>query len=704
MSVFDAFGLKSPNNLSKVRLTFDRFGNLGSLKVRVAILSHHIIFPLLTGFLFDLPWGNQVLISLVLVGAVFIVRDFSEVLLLLWLALAIIGFLLVLWCIGFDSDVNNLLLAISVLSMWFVLLIGKSRKISMLNFGPKLNLGLDGFAIFVYLYTNLPRGRLQNLGFLYQEDNQRSLNAIVQSLNNGSTDLGLLSTNDTLGMPFFVKFVTSFVSKMGLISSDQIPLRAVNVLSNSWMFLLLSYLILGSSFCKWLFCYLNSCNSFFGRFFCLLSMIWGFQVSHGAGYFPLFLLNTIVIVTICLFRTVKIDGSSVRLFLFLTGVSLTCAMFGSWQPWIPTAGGIFLIVLYKILGRNLLRKLLHGVIVRSIVALFSTLLLVRFILDLTRVDLESSGREHFPTEVLLVLAGLFVIMIGTSFRTFFYPSYALDRYSDVRSQLSYIVVPVAAFVIAFVYILSLHPNQSRTLFFLVVVGLVFNRYSIRSISKSSQKLLSNELTDATVVFALLTFSYVVVVFLLSRFIGPTYEPMYASDKTSVAFYSQFYWLPVSLLAVPIKVVDKLKSSLIQKLSVFAFCSLLAIPASITYDPVQEKWWHKPVTDSLARDAYLPIVCSFPTEFSEDRETWVCTHFMEVLNDEKFIDLLWFQQWQSIGPRPVDLSLARKYLVEESTFEKILVLSCSVLDQGMMDFFGSVNKSRVVFKIQEPCDR
>ena len=153
MSVYDGFGLKSPNNPSKVRLTFDRFGNLGSLKVRVAILSHHIIFPLLTGFLFDLPWRNQVLISLVLVGAVFIVRDFSEVLLLLWLALAIIGFLLLLWCIGFDSEVNNFLIAFSVLSMWFVLLIVKSRKISMLNFGPKLNLGFDGFAIFVYLYT-----------------------------------------------------------------------------------------------------------------------------------------------------------------------------------------------------------------------------------------------------------------------------------------------------------------------------------------------------------------------------------------------------------------------------------------------------------------------------------------------------------------------------------------------------------------------
>ena len=686
------------------RLISNRFGNLVPLKPRVAILSHQLIFPLLTGFLFDLPWLNQFLISLVLAGAVFIVRDFSEALLLLWIALVITGFLLLLWCIGIDSGINNNFLVFSVLSLWFTLLFAKSRKTSILNFSPNLALGFDGFAIFVYLYAYLPRGRLQNLGFIYHEDNQRSLNAIVSSLKRGSTDLGLIGRSDWLSMPYFVKFLSSFVSKIGMFADEEIPLRAVNVLSNSWMFLLLSYLILGSSFCKWLFCRLKPSNDFFGRFFCFLSMVWSFQISHSAGYFPLFLLNTVVIVTLCLFRTVSINTTCVRLFLFLTGLSLTCAMFGSWQPWIPAAGGLMLVVFYKILGRNLLMRIFRRPLVRITVGLFSILILVRFIIDLSQVDLESSGREHFPTEVLLVLAMLFIIMIGTLFRSFFPALHVLDRYMNVQAQQSYIVIPIATFVIAYVYILNLHPNQGRTLFFLVVLGLVFSRYSILTISKSLQRLVNNEFTDATVIFALFTFSYIVVVFLLSRFIGPTYEPMYASDKASVAFYSQFYWFPVSLLAVPIKVDDKRKSPLISKISIFAFCSLLAIPTSLTYNAVQEKWWHKSVTDSLARDANLPIVCSFTTEFSEDRETWVCTHFMEVLNDEKFIDLLWFQQWQSIGPRPVDLSLARRFLVEESTFENILVLSCSALDQGMMDFFGSIDENRVEIKIQEPCDR
>ncbi len=686
------------------RFITNRFDNLGPLKLRMANLSHQIIFPILTGFLFDLPWLNQSLISLVLVGAVSIVRDFSEALLLLWCALVITGFLLLLWCIGIDSGINNNFLVFSVLAMWFALLFAKSRKASMLNFSPNLALGFDGFAIFVYLYAYLPRGRLQNLGFIYQEDNQRSLNAIVGSLKNGNTDLGLLSRSDWLGMPYFVKFLSSFISKIGMFSDDEIPLRAVNVLSNSWMFLLLSYLILGSSFCKWLFCRLKPSDDFFGRFFCFLSMVWSFQVSHSAGYFPLFLLNTVVIVTFCLFRTVNIHTTCVRFFLFLMGMSLTCAMFGSWQPWIPAAGGLMIVVFYKILGRNLLRRIFHRPLVRITVGLFLFLILVRFIIDLSQVDLESSGREQFPTEVLLVLAVIFVVMIGTLIRSFLPALHVLDRYMNLQSQQSYIVISIATFVIAFVYVLNLHPNQGRTLFFLVVVGLVFNRYSIFSISKSLRRLLNDELTDATVIFALFTFSYIAVVFLLSRFIGPTYEPMYASNKASVAFYSQFYWFPVSLLAVPIKVDDKLKSSLISKISIFAFCSLLAIPTSITYNAVREKWWHKSVVDSLARDANLPIVCSFSTEFSEDRETWVCTHFMEVLNDEKFIDLLWFQQWQSIGSRPVDLSLARRYLVEESTFKKILVLSCSTLDQGMMDFFGSIDKNRVEIKLQEPCDR
>jgi hypothetical protein len=178
--------------------------------------------------------------------------------------------------------------------------------------------------------------------------------------------------------------------------------------------------------------------------------------------------------------------------------------------------------------------------------------------------------------------------------------------------------------------------------------------------------------------------------------------MYASDKASVAFYSQFFWLPVVLLASPIA-LGNTKKSLSRIVSLFCFCGLLSIPSVITYNPVQEKWWHRPVTESLSLDPDLPIVCSFNTEFSEDRETWVCTHFMEVLNDEKFIDLLWFQQWQSIGPRPVDLSLARKYLVDNSNFKTMLVLSCSELDDGMKEFFESGVKSRFEFMVNGPCD-
>ena len=680
-----------------------RFYNSGILRDRLAIWAHYLIYPLLTGFLFDLPWISQALISIVLVGAVFVIRDFSEALLLLWLALAITGFLLLFWCIGFESQVSNWFLVSVVLSTWLLLLIANRKQISMLNYGHKLTLGFDGFAIFVYLYIYLPKGRLENLGFIYQEDNQRSLNAIVRSLNKGSTDLGLLAPADTLGMPFFVKFVLSFVSRIGIFSIDDIPLRAINVLSNSWTFLLLSYLVLGSSLCKWLFFQLSSRTNFFGRLFCLLSMIWGFQISHSAGYFPLFLLNTVVIVTVCTFRTVKLDRISIRLFLFSIGLSLSTAMFGSWQPWIPAAGGVFLVILYKILGRDLLIWTLQKPIVRSATGLVLAYTLVRFVSILSRTDLESSGREHFPTEVLLVLTSLFIVMIGSLYKRVPSAKYALDLRKNARSQQSVMAISIAVVVIVFVSIFRLSPNQSRTLFFLIVVGLVFNRNNIVEIRKSFRKLLTNEHIDAPFIMALVSFTYIVIVFLLSRFVGPTYEPMYASDKASVAFYSQFYWLPLLLLALPITTNDRLKSSLIQKLSIFAFCSLSAIPASITYNPVQEKWWHKPVSDSLFVEPSTPIVCSFSTEFSEDRETWVCTHFMEVLNDDKFIDLLWFQQWQSIGPRPVDLSLAKKFLDEESTFEKLLVLSCSSLDQGMNDFFGSVDESRIVFKIEEPCD-
>ncbi len=662
---------------------------------------NHLIYPFLAGFLFDLPWFNQLLISMFLVGAVSIVHDFGEAVLLLWQALVVTAFSLLLFQMFFDPLINTFLLATCVLIVWFIFLIYHSRKYRHSPSGMRLRFGSEGVLIFLYIYFISSRGRLQNLGFIYQEDNQRSMNAIVRALRSGSSDLSLLSIGDTLGMPYFIKFFVSFILEIGGLSTDAIPLRSINVLSNGWMFVLLSYLVFGSCLSKWLFSRLNNYKNVIGMSFCLLSMIWGFQISHSAGYFPLFLLNTVVVAMVLAFRVVKFESIIDRPLLLLVAVSYCFAMFGSWLPWLPAAIGMLLVVLYKFLGRRFLWKITLKPVVRILCALLFCMVFVKFLSALSKVDLESSGRDHFPLEVLILIFGLFIVMTFAILKSNNVCWSSIQR-DDRQSFESIFIVGLAGFVLILAYSIDLGINQRQTLFFIIVIGLIFNRDNIRDLVGSLRTLLNREVYDAPIIFGFVSFCYISVVYVLSRFIGPTYEPMYASDKASVAFYSQFFWLPVVLITSPIA-LGNMKKSLSRIVSIFCFCGLLSIPSVITYKAVQENWWHRPVTDSLALDPDLPIVCSFNTEFSEDKETWVCTHFMEVLNDEKFIDLLWFQQWQSIGPRPVDLSLARKYLIDESNFKRMLVLSCSELDGGMKEFFESGVKNRFEFMVKGPCD-
>lgn len=663
--------------------------------------SHLIVFPILLGFLFDLPLLNQSIIVLVLITAVYLSGDIVEAILLLWHSLALSALIFITLKFTFNISFLNYVSVVVILLFWFGFLLRKFKSERLLRHKRFQSIDLDELLIFVFLYVIAPRGRLDNLDFIYQEDNQRSLNSIVRALRTSHTDLSLLNSSDTLGMPPFVKFFSNFVAKVGFFTIDEIPLRAINVLSNCWIFLLFTYFLFGISFIRSVLARLDIRVSIFVRSFSLMTMFWGFEVSHSAGYFPLFLLNTVVIVFLYTFRDVSSTLVFDRIVLFFIGLSLSLAMFGSWQPWIPVAGGAVIVVIYKVLGRIFFNRVFSSHAVKLATFLLTIWFLWNLVKRLTNIDLESSGRDHFPTEVLLILT-IFFVIIAASLYDLITKSEKNYLHHAKNFSVTVFTCCAASVVVVFIYVLDLSPNQSRTLFILVFIGLIFNRSGIREVRSSSFSLLSNETRDGPILLAVISFLYVGLIFILSRLIGPTYEPMYASDKASVAFYSQFYWLPITFLAS--KNNGKEKFSLLREaISLVAISGLLSIPSSLWYDPTQEKWWHKPVVESLALNPELPIVCSFTTEFSKDRETWVCTHFMEVLNEEKFIDLLWFQQWQSIGPRAVDLTIARRYLVEEAKFQHLLVLSCTSLSQEMLDFFSVIESSRISLKTYGPCD-
>ena len=657
--------------------------------------------PTIAGFLFDLPIKSQILISLAFLVATHLVRDFSEALLTLWQALTISAFGFIFLNFIFRKSFNNLLLFCCVLILWFFLLLTKNRTQSVSRFDLNRSSKVDNFLIICYLFYLSPRGRVENLGFIYHADNQKSIGVIAHGLRSGASDLSLLSPSDTLGMPPFVTFFTNFVTQTSFFSRDSTPLHAINSLSNSWIFLLLSYFMLGSSLIRWCYGRLDLGINLISKIIGFLTMVWGFQVSHSAGYFPLFLLNTVVISFICTYSNTSDVRLSNKLLVAVTGASLSFAMFGSWQPWLPVTGAALLFVFYKFAGRKFLNRIILRTHIKYFVSVVSIYGFIKFIKILAKADFESPGRDHFPTEIILVISGLFAIAFGSLLsRNLQFKENLLPKSGKSFMGSIYVVV-LAVFATLFCFMLQLSSNQQKTVFLILIIGLVFNRVSVSRIQNSCKVLLKDEESDGPVIFAAISFGYIAIVFLISRFVGPVYGPMYASDKASIAFFSQFFWLPIGMIASSNTWITH-RSVVRGTLSLVAFTGLLFSPTIIEYQAVKKIWWHKPLVNSLALEPELPIVCSYTSEFSKDWESFVCSYFMAALNSEDFIDLIVFWQLQAFGPRPVDLSLARKFLIEDSTLRNLLVLSCSELDDGMKDFFGLVGENRVRFVLQKPC--
>ena len=86
-------------------------------------LSGSLMLSFLTGFLFDLPWISQSIISFVLVAASFIVGDFIDALVALWQATAVASLIFLMANYILKGEVSALYSALLILPMWLVLLL-----------------------------------------------------------------------------------------------------------------------------------------------------------------------------------------------------------------------------------------------------------------------------------------------------------------------------------------------------------------------------------------------------------------------------------------------------------------------------------------------------------------------------------------------------------------------------------------------------
>ena len=658
-----------------------------------------LLFPFLTGFLFDLRWANQVCISLCLVIFVHYVGNFLETLVLIWQSCALSALCLLMLNLVFKQSLNYSIAALSVVLVCclliFVIRYSKPKAKSAEN----IPFNFYTVAVFIYCYHIAPRGRYQNIGFLYHEDNGKPLAELFNFTKTESLSIDLLNKYDREQVSYFVRFILNFIDHLSSRSGATAAMGALNSLSNSWIFVLLSSALFVGGLISWFIenLKLNQVASYLTLMFSLALSIWSFQVSHTAGYFPLFLLNTVVVLFLFSHKDSQCLVINSRSLSFLIGVSTSLAMIGSWQPWFPVGVSAALLSVYKFSGRLYWTK---SPIRRNTLLIILAIGGIKIGLSipkiLTSLDLESPGRDSVASE-LFYLFGMILLMgiVGVV-------RHSLNKTSNFKSAPThsmgliwlYRAVPIA--LVISVLLLNLSRNQKETVYFVLIFGLIFNRTSVCKIQNELRSFISNERYDASLLLCAITFTYVLVIHMLSRYIGPVYQPMYAANKSAVAFYSQFSWLLIVVVALIVFEKENRLQIGYSLVVLFAAFEILVSSISLGRSPTQGQWWHKTVVDSLSQHPELPVTCTNLSFNDVDHQTYVCNRLLDSIEDERFVEILRYQQTSMEGPRPYDLSDARKYLEQESSFKQLLIVSRAQLSPEMRDFFSGIATRRLIF--------
>ena len=178
------------------------------------------------------------------------------------------------------------------------------------------------------------------------------------------------------------------------------------------------------------------------------------------------------------------------------------------------------------------------------------------------------------------------------------------------------------------FFLKFSQNQTYTILLLLLVGYICANPCSKKFSENFSDRFSNEVNDGPFIFFVVSFGYIVAIYLASRFIGPNYYASYAAHKSATAFLSQFAWVPLLVIGVLSK--NDFVSTLSRVLTYISFLFLFSFNVSINvlsnsgepirtgddfnwiglkYEPKSQKWWHSPVVKSLRGDEDQILICS-----------------------------------------------------------------------------------------------
>ena len=248
-------------------------------------------------------------------------------------------------------------------------------------------------------------------------------------------------------------------------------------------------------------------------------------------------------------------------------------------------------------------------------------------------------------------------------------------------------------------------NQLTTISFLVLVGLCFRLASVSSLLRNFESITIHREFDGVFILAALTFLYSLSIYLLSRFIGPIYGPMYAADKSMFAVFGQFSWLLIMLITIGSNSQMRFTRIVRRFTLVAALFLVLGLANFIRYDELQKQWWHEPTLVALNENPDALIAC-VNSILTTDYESYKCNHFMNVLTKHSYSARS--LAGVSLGDSPVRIAITDWFKGTGPTNAgkfnddtKVIVLSQDELGAGALSLFEGVSKNMIEFRVVNP---
>jgi len=671
---------------------------------RIDFLLKYLI-PLLFGFLFDLPWLSQVGISASLVLATYFAGDFVDALLALWQALAVGAVVIIAIGTFFEGYVTAMTAPTIVVSVWICSL--KFFRIrSKIHEKIPNHDQIVSFLLIGFIFLISPRSFNGNLAFIHHQDNARQLIAPLDLLRTGTFRLEFLNYFDQMTVSFFVKFLVICVSQLRPSFEVSNTLLALNSVSNTWIFVAGSFFIFMPRLFNNVLHLIKLKSHFLIWLAGLILTFWSYYITHLAGFLPLFILNTIVTVfLLSIWNSLFSNFFDVvwKIFVF---ISISIAMFGSWQPWFPVGLSATLVCLYRIVGRQ---RIVHfRRVIFLCTGILAVLLVFRLELLLSRIDLESFGPAFVPNELILLTSSVIALITLGCFK--YFVVYALGR----TTQKYCTEIPTLNLSIGFIALLIallVFDDQNQVYFIAFVVLLLpfSNLRSITEFAENFRELSADERHDAPFMFLVVTFAYVLTIFFLSRYFGPNYTPQYAAYKSATAFYAQFFWvtvLPLFVLCSRYK-FSFMYYSLILVSIVALFSADVgyqnearsALWWKLDYRASVTEWWHDEFIDTKREDDSIVVICSNTSVHSNEYQTYVCNNFGHSESNDELSGVLRFQQFSMDGPSPYQIEDIKQTL-KPTKGKKYVALFLGEPDDKIEEIFSDFHRNQFRFVVSD----